>query len=732
MCLKNVNCGLLVRYTSCLPRATSWRRVDDGISLLFWIENPPVGGPQCGLLWEFLFSIIGKMSFTQNRRGDFQGIKTREFILQDSSGNFPAKASLLVIGDEKGSVTTASTILSIPDATITVGEIATKQDSTGRYAVLDNTGIRLLNSSGNINNPGEFSINKDPVNGNFSVTTLTTGQKNITIDATGQMVVSKLSTNYNPSAPTDSNINVNGNVNVRVNSTSSQQTGNMTAGTVVLQDRVTTGTGRIWSSNNDLFWQSPNGLNNTILTNWQTLLEPSTTTIQMANDLNSAIAALNQIIDIFNKRNIFFSVTRIPLPVIFKTSGAVVFRLPNTTPTFIPSTLLPYNDINDLLTDLSSNTSVNSIVFDTDLKKVYIDTTKGSLTITDGTQKGSAQRLLNHLGFSNKDGTPILTVPPSGSLTIQQTTYGRTLDASGLGYKLVLPNPNNITISASGSRYVSIQWENRIPDYTPNAPYDILKHFGLYKDGKSFDILAKSGATSAIQNYTFYGLVPNKDYTFAVSSIGMYDERGPDASSSFTFYTNTDMSVPPGNGNGIVLTQYEPNTSIPNVDPSNPATYGSMVGRVDSSGVDSFGVVIPYNPLTTKSYLYSSAFTITFPDQYNEVYIGFYSPEAKASVDAYRLTISSKGSFGVWEEQQVSSMPGAAQYFGPYSFAGGASYSATLVAMSSQYNAYSLGIFFVQAQSGASVGIDPYRRYSTTLDQQNQYPRTPLLRFCSK
>ena len=239
------------------------------------------------------------MSFTQNRRGDFQGIKTREFILQDSSGNFPAKASLLVIGDEKGSVITASTILSIPDATIEVGEVTTKQDSTGRYAVLDNTGLRLLNSSGNINNPGEFSINKDPVNGNFTLTTLTTGQKNITIDATGQMVVSKLSTNYNPSAPNDSNINVNGNVNVLVNSTSSQQTGNMTAGTVVLQDRVTTGTGRIWSSNNDLFWQSPNGLNNTILTNWQTLLEPSTTTIQEANDLNSAIAAVNQIIRIF-------------------------------------------------------------------------------------------------------------------------------------------------------------------------------------------------------------------------------------------------------------------------------------------------------------------------------------------------------------------------------------------------------------------------------------------------
>lgn len=672
------------------------------------------------------------MSFTQNRRGDFQGIKTREFILQDSSGNFPAKASVLVIGDDKGSVTTASTILSIPDATIEVSEVTTKQDSTGRYAVLDNTGIRLLNSSGNINNPGEFSINKDPVNGNFTLTTLTTGQQNITIDATGKMVVSKLSTSYNPSVPTDSNINVNGNVNVLVNSTSSQQTGNMTAGTVGLTDRVTTGTGRIWSSNNDLFWQSPNGLNNTILTNWQSLLEPSTSTIQEVSDLNGAIAALNQIIRIFNQRNIFFSFPPIQLPVIFNTSGSVVFVLQNTTPPFIPKHSPFYNDINALLTDVSTNTTVNAIVFDKDLKKVYIDTTKGALTIKDGVLKGSAQRFLNHLGFSNTDGTPILTVPPSGSLTIQQTTYGRTLDASGLGYKLVLPNPNNITFSASGSRYVSIQWVNTIPDYTPNQPYDILKFFGLYKDGTSFDILAKSGTQGATQKYTFYGLLSNTTYNFAVSSIGMYDERGPDASSSFTFHTNTDMSVPPGNGMGIVLTKYEPNTSIPNVDPSNPATYGSMVGSVDSSGVDSSGVVVPYNPLTTKAYLYSSTFTITFPDRYENVYIGFYSPEAKASVDAYRLSIPSIGSFGVWEEQQVSSVPGAAQYFGPYSFAGGVSYSATLVAMSSQYNAYSLGIFFVQAQLNASVGIDPYRRYSTTLDQQNQYPRTPLLQFCSQ
>jgi hypothetical protein len=573
------------------------------------------------------------------------------------------------------------------------------------------------------------------VNGNFSLTTLTTGQQNITIDASGKMVVSKLSTNYNPSVPTDSNINVNGNVNVLVNSTSSQQTGNMTAGTVGLKDRVTSGTGRIWSSNNDLFWQSPNGLNNTILTNWQTLLEPSTTEIQEASDLNSAIAALNDIIRIFNQRNIFFSFTQIPLPVIFNTSGSVVFVLQNTTPSFIPRRSPFYNDINNLLTDVSNNTTVNSILFDKDLKKVYIDTTRGALTIRDGEQKGSAQRFLNHLGFSNKDGKEILTVPTSGSLTIQQTTYGRTLDASGLGYKLDLPNPNNITFSASGSRYLAITWTNKIPDYTPNDPYDILKHFGLYKGGTSFDILKKSGTQYTTQNYTFYGLLPDTSYNFAVSSIGMYDERGPDASSSFTFRTNTDMSVPPGNGKGIVLTKYEPNTSIPNVDPSNPATYGSMVGSVDSSGVDSSGVVIPYNPLTTKAYLYTSTFTITFPDQYNQVYIGFYSPEARASVDAYRLSIPSIpsiGSFGVWEEQQVSSVPGAAQYFGPYSFAGGVSYSATLVAMSSQFNEYSLGIFFVQAQSEAPVDRDPYRYYSTILDQQIQYPRTPLLRFCSQ
>ncbi len=670
------------------------------------------------------------MSFTQNRRGDFQGIKTKEFVLQDPSGSFPPINSILVVGDEKGGITTTQN-LTIPEASIELQELTTKADSTGRYITLRNGGLEFLNKSGNITNPGEFSINKDSVNGNFNIVTKTTGKTNISIDASGSMVMAGFSTKFNSSEPTASDITING--NIYVGGSDSQTTGTVNARTLVLNDRVVTGESRLWSSNNDLYWQSPNGIG-TMLTQWVSLLEPSPESLApLASSASTSeiITALNTIINLFNTRNIFFTTPYILRPVIFNTYAAISIGIFPIIEYFTPF-ISPqyYTDISGLTNELAGKGF--PVSFDTKLNKVFIDVRSSPVTISDYTdinnrKYGSAQRLLNHLGFSNLDGTRILTVPPSGTLTIQQSIYGRVIDGSGtsdpgLGYRLVLPNPTVITQSEVGSRNATITWTNLIPT---DSSYDKLQFFGIYLNSQSHDI-TNSKNYNDILSYTYYGLTRNTTYTYSVTSIGTYDESGQDIVFSFT--TNSDAAVPISTG--ILLTQYSPNTTITNVIPFDTTTYGTSTGFiVDSSGIaDPLSTVLPYDSMVTQTYLYASSFTITFPDNYKNVYIGFYSPDG-GTVDAYRLTISGI-TIGIWEQQPVFGT-GVAQYFKVPDFIAGVQYQASIVAMNSYTSSYpySVGIFIVQVQTDFDPTlVDIYRYFSPTLDQ---YPRTPLMAFCS-
>lgn len=677
----------------------------------------------------FYFRRICKMSFTQNRRGDFQGIKTRELILQDPSGSFPPLNSILVVSDEKGGITTTQN-LTIPQAAIELQEMTTAADATGRYIRLNNGGLDFLNKAGNVANPGEFSINKNPVDGHFNLLTTTTGKTNMNIDETGSMILSGFSTQFATSDPTASDITVNG--NITIGGPDPQRTGSLIAQTVVLNDRVKEGRGRIWSSNNELYWQSPNGIG-AMLTQWVDLFAPSAASIVRipeGSDIAVVIDRLNQIIDVFNSRNIFFQTTYQLRPVLFYTPISV--RITS-------GAITNYFDIDEeqLFTDISGLTSALTavgfpVIFDTNLQKTYIYIQNSPVTIQDSSSKGSAQRLLNHLGFSDIDGDRILTVPPGGVLTIQNSIYGRVITGSGTdpiaGGSLVLPNPFNIAEPSSiGSRNVSISFQNLV---TTDPSYDRLQFFGIYLNGVSIDIVRNSGLNHTIQ-YTYYGLQSNTSYTYSVTSIGIYDESGVDISIPFT--TGSDATVP--QSTGMLLTQFSPATTIPNVIPFQPTTYGSTTGFIlDSSGIaDPNSHVIPYDMTVVESYLYASSFTVTFPDTYRNVYIGFYAPDG-GSVDAYRLRISDGitpvNGVGIWDQQEVFGT-GVAQYFRVNTFTAGTTYQASLVTMNAftQSYIYSLGIFIVQVQDGFDTGlVDRYRYFSPTLDQ---YPRTPFLSFCS-
>jgi hypothetical protein len=545
------------------------------------------------------------------------------------------------------------------------------------------------------------------------------------------MVMAGFSTKFNSSEPTASDITING--NIYVGGSDSQTTGTVNARTLVLNDRVVTGESRLWSSNNDLYWQSPNGIG-TMLTQWVSLLEPSPESLApLASSASTSeiITALNTIINLFNTRNIFFTTPYILRPVIFNTYAAISIGIFPIIEYFTPF-ISPqyYTDISGLTNELAGKGF--PVSFDTKLNKVFIDVRSSPVTISDYTdinnrKYGSAQRLLNHLGFSNLDGTRILTVPPSGTLTIQQSIYGRVIDGSGtsdpgLGYRLVLPNPTVITQSEVGSRNATITWTNLIPT---DSSYDKLQFFGIYLNSQSHDI-TNSKNYNDILSYTYYGLTRNTTYTYSVTSIGTYDESGQDIVFSFT--TNSDAAVPISTG--ILLTQYSPNTTITNVIPFDTTTYGTSTGFiVDSSGIaDPLSTVLPYDSMVTQTYLYASSFTITFPDNYKNVYIGFYSPDG-GTVDAYRLTISGI-TIGIWEQQPVFGT-GVAQYFKVPDFIAGVQYQASIVAMNSYTSSYpySVGIFIVQVQTDFDPTlVDIYRYFSPTLDQ---YPRTPLMAFCS-
>lgn len=684
----------------------------------------------------FYFRRMCKMSFTQNRRGDFQGIKTRELILQDPSGSFPPLNSFLIVGDEKGGITTTQN-LTIPQAAIELQELTTAADATGRYIRLNNGGLDFLNKAGNVANPGEFSINKSPVNGHFNLLTTTVGKTNMNIDDAGNMILSGFSTQFATSSPAASDITVNG--NVTIGGPDPQRTGTLTAQTVVLDDKVNTGKGRIWSSNNELYWQSPNGIGS-MLTQWVELFAATgdpITRIPEGSQLPAVITALNQIIDLFNSRNIFFQTAYQLRPILFHTPLTVRITSGAITNYFDISPEQLYTDVSGLTSALAAVGF--PVVFDTNLQKTYINVQNSPVTIRDESSKGSAQRLLNHLGFSNLDGTRILTVPPSGVLTIQNPIYGRVITGNGsdptAGTKLVLPNPTNATISPSsiGSRNASISFLNQVPT---DASYDTLQFFGIYLiDSQGSRILQNDIVTAPALNqpvqYTFYQLQSNTSYNYAVTSIGTYDESGVDVVYSFT--TGLDATVP--QSTGMLLTQFSPATTIPNVIPFNTSTYGNPTGVVlDSSGIaDPSSHVIPYDVMVVESYLYASTFTVTFPDTYRNVYIGFYAPDG-GTVDAYRLRISggitSVDGVGMWDQQEVFGT-GVAQYFRVNTFTAGTTYQASLVAMNAftQSYTYSLGIFIVQVQDGFDTGlVDSYRYFSPTLDQ---YPRIPFLSFCS-
>jgi hypothetical protein len=704
--------------------------VDDGISLLFWIENPPVGGPQCGLLWEFLFSIIGKMSFTQNRRGDFQGIKTREFILQDSSGNFPLRNSILSIGDDTGTVSTTQN-LNIPNATVELNELVTKADSTGRYLTIQNAGITFANASGNINNPGAYSIQKDPVRGHFQITTNTVGKVNMEIDETGSMVMAGFSTQYNPNVPSASDIQING--NIYANGSDTNGTGQVHTSRLVFPDRSNTSLKcSVSVDNQQLLWKSLISAPINV-TGWQPLLDNTQQKIAVlggTTDIGAISAKIDELIRLIANSKVLFTVSGVPTPqpaVTFQTAVAMKIFIGTSDYPFTynaDSSIDPsYNTITDFTSFLNTEISQNIFVYNSQANNISIFIPSNTtIRIIDNGIWGGAQRLLNHLGIYT-------IVPTYGVVTLTTSVYGASLPNTNIGSGSLCTNPTNIVATSTGSRHITIQW-NAGTDGDGGRP----PRYGIYLNNAIYDIIdttvARASNTDTNLYYTFYNLLPNTNYTCTVTTIGIYNESPNSMPNPPNLLTTTEIPVTP---TGISLTQYLPTNTYDRVIPFDTTTYGSPTGTVVTtlSGT----TVLPLDTIGT-SYVYASDFTIQFPDDYKNVYIGIDAVSG-SSVDAYQLRIDNDIR-GVWQPQTLNSP----QYFGPFSFDANIGKPASLVTMKIN-TPYSFRIFFVQIQKNYAIEIAPAPSYaSPILDNLCKFPSSsesslstpyrqiPLLEFC--
>ena len=661
----------------------------------------------------YYFLYIGSMSFTQNRRGDFQGIKTREFILQnnDSSGSFPALNSILVVSDDKGTISTTQSLF-IPQSSINLGELTTTPDSTGRYMSLQSSGLNFLNSSGNIKNPGEFSMNKNPVDGHLNLTTTTTGKTNMIIDETGEMILSGFSTQYNASNPNASNIIVNGNIFAA--GSDSNGTGQVHTQRIVLP-----GDCYLWSDTQRLLWKqasrAPIHVNG-----WQPLLDNTISSIAMLNNASATNAELSSKIDelikLISGRKIIFTISgsAVPQPAVtFQTPSNIKISYQNVTPAEIYPIVGTYSSISSFISTLNGTLGTQIFVYNSQDNNVSIDLPSNTFIIfNDFPQVGAAQRILNHLGLYN-------IVPTYGYVKLTSPVYGSPLlDISNIGYGRSWTNPTNVSGSQIGSRYITFTWIKGT-DGTGDSP-----RYGIYNGSSitAYDCIDSATATIGGKlSYTVYGLTPESSYSFAVSTIGLYDESGN--SGFINLSTISDIPISP---TGITFTQYQPTLPIDLVIPIDPSTFGPPTGNVFDI---SLGSMLLLSNNEVQSYVYSSTFTIRYPDTYDNVYIGIYADTGE-SIDAYQLDISGV-KYGIWKQQTLDSP----QYFGPFRFVGGVDYPASIVTMKVN-RLYSFGIFFIQIQPKFEPNI--LSNYmSPTLDnlslyKPGQYPHRSLMQFCTR
>jgi len=648
-----------------------------------------------------------KMSFTQNRRGDFQGIKTREFVLQnnDLSGSFPPLDSILVVGDTKGGIKTTKD-LSIPQASIELREVTTSSDSTGRYINIKNGGIDFKNKAGNIENPGEFSVNKDPVDGHFQIITTTTGKVNMNIDETGSMIMSGFSTTYNANDPSDSDIRVNGNIYAL--GSDSNGTGQVHTERIILPDNCS-----LWANSGRLLWKPASEVPVNVL-GWQPLLN-NNRLIDLLNgttDLNRMSNKIDELIQLIANSRTLLTISGAPIlppAVTFQTAASITIQvssLPLDFTGFDPS----YTSITLLLSTLNSTLGKNIFIYDSQANIVSIDLRQDypSVIFKDYSQKGAAQRMLNHLGLKD-------LIPTYGYVNITESVYGSALTETNIGYGRTWANPTSISGSQIGSRHITFTWGGAT-DGGGEPP-----RYGIYKGGNSYDIIdSKVAKINGTPTYSVYGLAPSTAYSFTVTTIGLYDE-----SANTIFYNVSTTADIPINPTGISLTQFLSDGNVNNVIPLDPTTFGTPTGVVINTGL---GLSVLPLDNGNNSYVYSSSFTMKFPDTYENVYIGVYA-NGGGSVDAYQLYVNGQ-TYGIWKKQTVDSP----QYFGPITFLAGVEYPSRLVTMKIN-TSYSLGMFLIQIQPNFSPEILS-DNISPTLDNlhtylPNAYPQIPLMQFCT-
>ena len=656
---------------------------------------------------EDYFLYMVKMSFTQNRRGDFQGIKTREFVLQnnDLSGSFPPLDSILVVGDTKGGIKTTKD-LNIPQASIELRELTTSSDSTGRYINIKNGGIDFKNKAGNIENPGEFSVNKDPVDGHFQIITSTTGKVNMNIDETGYMIMSGFSTTYNANAPSESDIRVNGNIYAL--GSDSNGTGQVHAERMILP-----GNSSLWANSGRLLWKPQSEAPVNVL-GWQSLLNNNhpIALLNGSSNVNVISAKIDELIQLIANSRVLLTISGAPIlppAVTFQTAVSISIQV-SSLPIEFTGFDASYTSITSLLSTLNSTLGKNIFIYDSQANTVSIDlrTDYPSVIFKDYSQKGAAQRMLNHLGLKN-------LIPTYGYINITAPVYGSTLTEANIGYGRTWANPTSISGSTIGSRHVTFTWGGATDG--GGAP----PRYGIYKNSNSYDIIDSTVALIAgIPTYSVYGLVPSTAYSFTVTTIGLYDE-----SANTIFYNVSTTADIPTNPTGISLTQFLSDGNVNTVIPLDPTTFGTPTGVVINTDL---GLSVLPLDTGTNSYVYSSSFTIKFPDTYENVYIGVYA-NAGGSVDAYQMYVNGQ-TYGIWKKQTV----GSPQYFGPITFLAGVEYPSRLVTMKIN-TSYSLGMFLIQIQPNFSPEILS-DNISPTLDNlhtylPNAYPQIPLMQFCT-
>jgi hypothetical protein len=347
------------------------------------------------------------------------------------------------------------------------------------------------------------------------------------------------------------------------------------------------------------------------------------------------VTSYNSLLELIASRNILFYLTP---QLYFQTSCTVSFlefltdsinyfpTLPSQGVTIITytqnmsSSPVSINVVVDALNQAAEDATANlRFSYSQTTGIVSIEETPGySWLMTDLTIFGSADRFMNHIGFTSivssypaYHGYPQVFFPYTSEVgsPIGTNFVGNTPPVSTAPTAPTLsdtPTTSAFTISLPAAS-------------SPNI------FFGLYLDGESWDIIPVSTTS-----YLFHNLNANTTHDIKISILTEYDESELSSSLSVTTAANP---VPVYTQGSITQTFYNPGVNPLTIQPIDYfETPTTQYGTVVSSGIKPFATgayFVPYQlPATPNNYaIYRTTFYISPPATYNNVLLWIVSDD---------------------------------------------------------------------------------------------------------